>query len=165
MGDVVPDAWISSVQSIMDLMQAELDRLLAHKAELGRRRRNLFRRLDTLLEEPSHRRSGVGALQSSPLCAHAQRAIASARNFWSEHNELKRACRIALMEAGGVATSHEIYSHIVHRDSFSFTSLKEKPISAIVRTLNFMVEAGEVNRITGAPDSWQLMMGNWSCSG
>lgn len=157
MGDIVPDVWIVSVQSVMSLLQAELDRLIAQKTELERRRRSLYRRLDTLLEGPSRRRPyGVGALKSSRLCAHPRYASESARDSWRVHNELRRACRIALMEAGGTATADEIYSHIVRRDSFCFTSLKE-PIPAIVRTLSLMAEAGEASRMTGAPDSWQLM--------
>jgi hypothetical protein len=63
-------------------------------------------------------------------------------NFRSEHlppgrSRLHRACRIALLEAGGKATPEEIYLRILRRGSFSFR-YRESPVAAIARVLGMM---------------------------
>jgi hypothetical protein len=68
---------------------------------------------------------------------------------------LTRACRIALMEAGGAASLDEIRSRIVRRGSFSFydSSLAE---AAMIRTLHSMTADGEIRRVEDGPQSlWQ----------
>lgn len=49
-------------------------------------------------------------------------------------SRLKRACRIALLEAGSAASPEEIYKRIVRRGSFCFHEI-EAPIQAVARVL------------------------------
>lgn len=68
---------------------------------------------------------------------------------------LTRACRIALMEAGGTASPDEIRTRIVRRGSFSFADSAFAD-AAIIRTLNSMTDGGEVRRLEDGPQSlWQ----------
>ncbi len=71
---------------------------------------------------------------------------------------LTRACRIALLEAGGTATPDEIRRLIVRRGSFSFSFAAHGSADAvIVRTLELMVRSGEARRIEPLSQSlWQL---------
>jgi hypothetical protein len=68
---------------------------------------------------------------------------------------LSRACRIALMEAGGAASLEEIRSRIVRRGSFLFTD-SAFANAAIFRTLHAMSNAGEIRHLEDGPQSrWQ----------
>jgi hypothetical protein len=68
---------------------------------------------------------------------------------------LSRACRIALMEAGGAASLDEIRSRIVRRGSFSFTDSAFAE-TAMIRTLHAMGAAGEIRRVEDGPQPlWQ----------
>jgi hypothetical protein len=71
---------------------------------------------------------------------------------------LTRACRIALLEAGGTASPDEIRRLIVRRGSFSFSFAAHGSADAvIVRTLELMVRSGEARRIKPLSQSlWQL---------
>jgi hypothetical protein len=72
--------------------------------------------------------------------------------------QLRRACRIALMEAGGTASLDEIRSRIVRRGSFSFpdSGLSE---SVIVQTLDSMAASAEVRcQQNGAQLVWQRIV-------
>jgi hypothetical protein len=53
--------------------------------------------------------------------------------------ELRRACRIALMESQETASLEEVYSRIVRRESFSFAGV-EYPLVAIARIVNILAE-------------------------
>lgn len=142
-------------------MRTQLDELVRQKAELGRRRRKLLRLKYSLLREG--RRSpgyGRGALKFPRLCNYLNRVRTGIRKSRRLHNELRRACRIAFAEAGGVATPDQIYSLIARRCSFSFIDLEEEPVFAIVRTLNVMAKAGEARRTTSDPHStWKFIPG------
>jgi len=68
---------------------------------------------------------------------------------------LSRACRIALMEAGGAASLAEIRARIVRRGSFSFAD-SALANTAMLRTLHAMSDAGEIRRLEeGPPSRWQ----------
>jgi hypothetical protein len=68
---------------------------------------------------------------------------------------LMRACRIALMEAGGAASPDEIRTRIVRRGSFSFADSGSAD-AAIIRTLNTLTDGGEIQRLEDGPQSlWQ----------
>jgi hypothetical protein len=61
---------------------------------------------------------------------------------------LTRACRIALLEAGGAASTDDIHRLIVRRGSFSFSlAAYGSADAAIIRTLKAMTRSGEVRRI------------------
>jgi hypothetical protein len=65
----------------------------------------------------------------------------------ANHSEpgLSRACRIALLESSA-ASLEEIRERIVRRGSFSFAEFASAD-AAIIRTLNFMVEVGEIRSV------------------
>jgi hypothetical protein len=159
--DFAPDRLHASVQNLVILMRSQLDELVRRKADLGRRRRKLLRLRHRLLcgarRSPGY---GAGALKSSRLRNYVKRASAGARKFQRLHNNLRRACRIAFVEVGGVATPDQIYSLIVRRCSFSFIDVEAEPADAIVHTLNVMAKAGEVQCLTSDPNSaWKFVHG------
>jgi hypothetical protein len=57
-------------------------------------------------------------------------------------SELRRACRIALMEADQACSAEEIYTRILRRRAFSFNNL-DHAVIAIVQALNVMTKDGE----------------------
>ena len=81
---------------------------------------------------------------------------------------LRRACRIALMEAGGTASLEEICARIERRGSFSFVDL-DHALGTLVQVLEDMALDGEVcclkqgscwrseRRTTQEPDSGSLL--------
>lgn len=70
---------------------------------------------------------------------------------------LTRACRIALLEAGGTASTDDIRRLIVRRESFSFPlAAYGSADAAIIQTLKTMAHSGEVRRIARTSESlWQ----------
>jgi hypothetical protein len=69
--------------------------------------------------------------------------------------ELTRACRIALIEVGGSASADDIRGRIVRRGSFSFADPGSAEV-AILRTLKFMSDSGEVRRLeVNSQSLWQ----------
>jgi hypothetical protein len=115
----------------------ELDELLERKARIKLRMRNLRVRLRSLeRESPSGLRKKYRRSQS--LVRKAQ-----AREMRQLQEELHRACRIAFLELGGTATPDALHSAIERRGSFSFGTMNEKPVVAIIRTLTAMAESGE----------------------
>ncbi len=141
-----------SVRGVVSIMQAELDSLFEQTLELRHRIRKLRRTLRKFLVTKNSSRGR----QSRKL--HHSRAAASRANghkIRTLHELLERACRIALMEAGGEASIEQIQSLIVRRDSFSFDALDDEPLAAIARTLQMMIQTGEV-RCLSSEDGSQL---------
>jgi hypothetical protein len=70
---------------------------------------------------------------------------------------LTRACRIALLEAGGTASTDDIRRLIVRRGSFTFPlATYEAADAAIIRTLKAMTHSGEVRGLAHVSESlWQ----------
>lgn len=64
----------------------------------------------------------------------------------SSNPELRRACRIALMETTAAVSDEEIYSRIVRRGSFSFIGV-ESAARAIYEELSALVEQGEIRMV------------------
>jgi hypothetical protein len=89
-------------------------------------------------------REHIAGRRRSPLAGDSKRLLAG----------LSRACRIALMEAGGAASLDEIRSRIVRRGSFSFTD-PTFAHAAMLRTLHAMSDAGEIRRLEGPQSRWQ----------
>jgi hypothetical protein len=76
-----------------------------------------------------------------------------AAGLWDQG--LRRACRIALMEADEPASAEEIYSRILRRESFTFNS-SDGAIAAIARALEAMASDGETSILTdGLPHRWK----------
>ena len=150
-----------SVQNIVTQMLVEMDELAKLRAELGRRRRRLLR-LRYSLRQEGGRSVGfaAGGLKSPRLQNYVNRTRAKAQKSRRLHNELRRACRVAFLEAGGVATPDQIYSLIVRRSSFSFADIGEEPAAAITRTLRIMAQAGEARCITSDLNcAWKFTRG------
>jgi hypothetical protein len=81
-------------------------------------------------------------------------ALCSLASCSQKSGSLRRACRIAIFEAGGVASLEDIYSRIVRRGSFTFPN----PTFAraeLLKILHAMVHAKEICRIDhGLQISW-----------
>jgi len=148
-----PQASHSYACSIVNLLQRDLDDLIRQKTEVRRR----VRRLSRILRE----QSSLTQLRARGRALHAPkfRQISTkigrpkARKSERLHFELTRACRIAFMDAGGIATPDQICSSIERRGSFSFIDLNEKPIDLVIRILKFMAETGEAKCAASDPHS------------
>lgn len=139
-----PDDPHESLNHLANLMQKELDHLLEQKAGLRRRMQKLRRMLLQLRGKPQN------ASAKNKSSSNSRRARAAAREKGRIRRELYeqlwRACRIAFMESGGVASPDHIYTLVKRRGSFSFEALEEEPMAAIDRTLTLMLYAGEAER-------------------
>lgn len=136
----------SSVCRIVSSLQREIDDLLKQKAVLVRRSRKLRRELRTLRAESGvqliqgEKRDSISVEQFSPEGSGAD----PTQPLSSVYDELTRACRIALMEAGGTANASQIQSLIAQRGSFSFSRVQEAPLESVIRTLEIMCQAGDI---------------------
>jgi len=144
----------TNLQYIAGALQAELDELIERKAEIKRRRRALGRTLRKRFANSQYRVSGRP--ESSGHLKKTKHSRPGARESHSLHNRLLRACRIALLEAGGLATPDQIFAAILRRGSFQFHMLSESPRAAIAQTLALMSEMKEARCISSEPaPQWQ----------
>jgi len=160
----------TAVSETVKRVNAEALDLLTRRAEINQRIRCLHQVMKALRDmatnatfnicergrpEPAFDRTGPANL-STPR----RRLVGQRRSCISDRPEhlpagLTRACRIALMEAGGTASPEEIRASIVRRGSFSFAD-SGFPDTEIMRTLTVMTERGEVRRLeTGSRSVWQ----------
>jgi hypothetical protein len=144
----------NSLGEVVKLAQTQLHDLLTRREEIGRRIRNL--------------RQAVGGLESVPSEPALDRAIIRGLAVGSRSHtrgrsnqaclNLKRACRIALMEVGETASPEEIHSRIVRRGSFTFGDA-DFALPAIVRALHAMAYAREVRRLEDSQGCrWYLVV-------
>ena len=164
-----------SVSAVVELVQAELDSLLARREEIRERIQNLHQviyglqeigRLDTddpRSESPkpaSLRRPNHPPSSSIAVDEHATGELRSCvrSNTKYAHPALRRACRIALLEGQAAASLKEIYYRIVRRGSFPFYSLRlAHPL--VARALNIMTEEGEIRCFKSVtPWRWQRII-------
>ena len=144
-----------ALNHLAQLMQKELDDLLQQKASLRRRMQKLHRVLRQL-------RVGRDSSASNSKPSKSNKAAVvdreKARTRRALYEQLWRACRIAFLEMGGIASSHQVYELIKRRGSFSFDALDEEPLAAITRILHLMANAGEAER-TGDQNNptWRYM--------
>ena len=164
-----------SVSAVVELVEAELDSLLARREEIRKRIQNLhqviyglqqFGRLDTddLRSEspkPASRRrtnhpnsSGIGV--DEQVTGELRSCVRSNTKY--AYPALRRACRIALLEGQAAASVTEIYSRIVRRGSFLFDSLRlAHPL--VAWALNIMTEEGEIRCFKNVtPWRWQRII-------
>ena len=164
-----------SVSAVMELLQAELDSLLARREGIRERIQNLNRviyglqqigRLDT--DDPSSEspkpasrrrtnhpnRSGIGV--DEHVTGELRSYVRSNTKY--AYPALRRACRIALLEGQAAASATEIYSRIVRRGSFLFDSLRlAHPL--VAWALNIMTEEGEIRCFKNVtPWRWQRII-------
>ena len=163
-----------SVSAVVELVQAELDSLLARREEIRKRIQNLhqviyglqqFARLDTndLRSEspkPASRRRTNPATGGIAVDQHATGELRSCvrGNTKYAHLALRRACRIALLESQAAASVKEICSRIMRRGSFPFDSLRlAHPL--VAWALNIMTEEGEIRCFKNVtPWRWQRII-------
>jgi hypothetical protein len=164
-----------SVSAVVELVQAELDSLLARREEIRKRIQNLhhiiyglqqFARLDSndlRSESPkpaSRRRTNLPTGSGIAVDEHATGELRSCvrSNTKYAHPALRRACRIALLEGQAAASVKEIYSRIMRRGSFPFDSLRlAHPL--VAWALNIMTEEGEIRCFKNVtPWRWQRII-------
>jgi hypothetical protein len=161
-----------SVCAVVDLVQAELDSLLARREEIRKRIQNLhqviyglqqFARLDTndlRLESPKpaiRRRTNPPSGSAVAVDEHAIGELRSCVRSNTEyaHPALRRACRIALLEGQAAASVKEIYSRIARRGSFPFDSPR-LALPLVAWALDIMTEEGEIRCFKNVtPWRWQ----------
>ena len=137
----------TSLHAVVCSIQCEMDVLIQQKADLTRQIRNVRRQL--------RKRAANPVQKKKKNRSHRARTAKTAR-IRGMYEGLSRACRIALLEAGGQATTERIYTLIRHRGSFSFDALASDPKSDIARALHLMSMAGEVQQLSNDPRSaWQ----------
>jgi hypothetical protein len=152
----------TSASEVLKVVILELRELRSRYREVTGRIRNLRIAVDALRSlgtEPAHIASGHR--QSSTLpeqdwtassrngAGDASRATSAvrARSVIRRQNpDLRRACRIALMEVMGAVTDAEIYARIVRRGSFCFVRA-DSATRAIAEELDAMVEQGELRLV------------------
>lgn len=165
----------SAVFETVRRVNAEALCLLMRRSEINRRIRRLHRLMhglrhlatknessgdngatqESAANQPARKKSccGSGPREQTAI----ERQPLSAAGFSNPLGQLRRACRIALMEAGGSASLDEIRSRIVRRGSFSFSDsgLSE---SAIIQALDLMATNADVRGLEIGPQSvWQHM--------
>jgi len=164
-----------SVSAVVELVQAELDSLLARREEIRERIQDLHRviyglqeigRLETddlRSESPkpaSLRRTNHPTSSGIAVDEHATGELRSCvrSNTKYAHPALRRACRIVLLEGQAAASVEEIYSRIVRRGSFPFDSLRlAHPL--VAWALSMMTEEGEIRCFKNVtPWRWQRVI-------
>lgn len=150
-----------SLRSVVGNLQNEIDELLEQKAAILRRTRNLRRQLrekraeleEQLIAESIRNRRPVGHRAfTRPSPNHAEDAQRDV------YDDLMRACRIALMEAGGTATPHQVQSLIERRGSFSFARVPESASDSVQQILDIMYRAGELCLAARDPGSYSKVV-------
>jgi hypothetical protein len=144
----------SSVNELMKRMHAKLQALLRRRAEVKRDIRNLNKTIRGLSEcigrtglGMRHSRSQIRSSTDVEAVPDTTKTTQSSSSIQLEgvdssnraEFELRRACRIALMESQETASLEEVYSRIVRRESFSFAGV-EYPLVAIARIVNILAE-------------------------
>jgi hypothetical protein len=138
-----------SVSALVEQMQTELHSLVTRQEDLRRRIWSIHRALrglQTMASRPSADRT---------IARRSGRRQPSGSRYKSSQLSvsLRRACRIALMEADTAVSLEEIYARIMRRGSFSFVNLY-RASPALVRVLAAMAEDGEVRLLEAGP-SWR----------
>ena len=129
----------SSLCEVVKLAQMELQGLLTRQEEITRLIRNLRLVVGGLEAVP-----GQPVFDGATTRRFAGKSSSHERGRSSRaHSSLRRACRIALMEAEGTASPKEIYCRVVRRGSFSFAN-SDFSIPEIVQALIAMTYDGEV---------------------
>jgi hypothetical protein len=164
------DATEIAVSETVKQVYAEALGLLRRRRELSRRilsLRKIMKSLgdlatnNTLIGCDSGHTTGPRAAERAKLCHDSivskriVRHMESTRQGPSQPLKvaLARACRIALLEAGGTASPNEIRRLIIRRGSFWFADAGSAD-REIMRTLRTMTESGEVRLLE---DNSQLL--------
>lgn len=163
-----------AVHKILKRISAQALTLRSRRSEINRRIRDLHQLLHSLgdhstkperfmspgsgtgrrsREQPSNSR--LRDKGSLPGCMTLHRPSRPSRPSKHVLARLRRACRIALLEAGGVASLDEIRVLIARRGSFAFDEPGSSG-SALLQTLHSMRVSGEVHCLENHPPSvWE----------
>jgi hypothetical protein len=161
MGTLPSESAPSSVVALTKLLRSELGRLSKQDEAL----RQLRRSFQLLLHELQvGSRQGTKDLVAEPPRSARRQPVKEVVNEIDRMTKtelrgqasisgerLRRACRIAVMEADEAASAEDVRSRILRRGSFPFKNLEYAAV-AIARTLDTMVEAGEVFSLDNGPD-------------
>jgi len=160
----------SAVAETVKRVNAEAFDLLIRRAEINQRIRCLHQVMKALQELAANRTLNVCvAAHHAPVASPVNQSTPHRYSVvWmrspmpdrSQHlpAALMRACRIALMEAGGTASADEIRARILRRGSFRFAD-SGLADTAIIQTLNVMTDGGEVRRLeAGSQSMWQRIV-------
>jgi hypothetical protein len=164
-----------SVCAVVELLQGELESLLARSEEIRERIQNLHHviyglqeigRLDTddlRSDSPKpaiRRRTNYPTSSDIAVDEHATGELRSCVRSYANyaHPALRRACRIALLEGQAAVSVKEIYARIVRRGSFPFDSLRLAH-ALVAWALNIMTEEGEIRCFKNVtPWRWQRII-------
>jgi hypothetical protein len=165
----LPDLSESAIAETVKQVNAQALDLLSRRSEINRRIRHLHQVMKGL-RDLATRKTCNGSDETPPTgsaernrlddCTSRARAFRESRPHAScrsknQIEELTRACRIALMEGEGTASTDEIRWRIIRRGSFSFADSRVAETS-ILRTLQAMSHGGEVRQVDNNSESlWQ----------
>ena len=121
---------------VAERVHAELHQLLRLRQEIEERMRSLSHTLLGLQLGVGRRTRGSLSPRSPLSTAGSANAVHAGVRITPHggRSRLKRACRIALLEAGAAASPQEIYARILRRGSYFFGE-GEPPIQAVARAL------------------------------
>ncbi len=159
----------NSVSEVLKMANIELRELRAHYKTVTQRIRQLRIVVDALGElgaqnagsemeqkEPSLRRtlkdlSGTLSPSGDSFRERnkSQAACNRAKRSPSRNPDLRRACRIALLETCEAVSRQEVYERIVRRGSFCFANT-QIAASLIIEELNTLTECGELRCVEGS---------------
>jgi hypothetical protein len=144
----------NSLGEVVKLAQTQLHELVTQREEITRRIRNLRQAVNGLESGPSEPGLDRSIIKGLAVGSRSHTRGRSKQPYLN----LKRACRIALMEVGETASPEEIHSRIVRRGSFTFGDA-DFALPAIVRALNAMAYAREVRRLEDSQGCrWYLVV-------
>lgn len=171
-GSATADSVIETMKRVSDEALGLIDR----RSEINRRIRELHQLLHGLsdLSANAERFAGAAAnIKSRPRkhltdslphegspceCIAFEHSSLHSRTPKHALARLRRACRIALLEAGGAASLDEIRAFIVRRGSFAFLESGSSH-SAILHTLHRMRASGEIRHLENYPQPvWERIM-------
>jgi hypothetical protein len=133
-----PESQVSLVE-VVKAASLELRRLRARHRAVSRRIRDLRIAVGALRELQDRGTRAAENEKSNPAAA-----IQGWKTIPGQNRDLRRACRIALLETVDAVSYEDIYTRIVRRGSF-FLGSAASALPAIVQELNAMAEAGEVH--------------------
>ena len=148
--DVAPELQCS-LRKVVKALQHDIDELLRQKIVVAARIRHFQQQLSRKRVFGTHKSLVTGKITLKLRSRRGSRippTDPSHEAMKSSHDALKRACRIALMEAGGPANAERVFSLIVRRGSFVFSCQDEEALHLVINTLTIMHEAGELSRST-----------------
>jgi hypothetical protein len=168
----LPNPSESAIGETVKQVTAQARDLLSRRSEINRRIRHLHQVMKGLRDLATEATCN-GSEETPPAGARSRkwldenrtsraRAFSDSRTHARSRSknqieELTRACRIALMEGEGTASTDEIRWRIIRRGSFSFadSELAHAQV-AILRTLQAMSNCGEVRQVENNSESlWQ----------